>query len=188
MGLYARCIEREVFGPSGTPAPTAGALGPAPADHFRDVTKMVDVDEATCATLGEALAALEDPEALLDPEPEPEPDEPMKPGLILDPPPIYPEQPSPLDGPVELRAKDIKRELSTTPKFSGPNAKLKRETYDRMAQFRLQHGLGSYQTVSDATGGICTEWQLRDMMDNKPAPQSRWDALKKALDKLEGGK
>ena len=184
MGLYARSIEREASGAPGSSLPTGGVLEAVPADHFRDVTKMFDVDKETCATLSEAIAALEDPEAFLDPEPE---SVPMQPGLVLDPPPIYEEKPSPLEGTVDLRAKDLMHDLPPAPKFRGPYAQMKRETYERMTSFRQQHGLGSYRTVAEASDGAFTEWQLRDMMDNKPTAQMRWDALKAALDRLEGG-
>ena len=198
MGLYARCVEREahllpdiedfLIRPDSMQVMTQEEhkaaheglhvtchVSPGTAAFAKDIVEKVEAEETD---LSAAIAALEDPEAFLDPEP-------MKPGIVLDPPPIFPDKPNPLEETIPLRAKDINAELSTVPKFIGKGATEKRETFDRMNRFRETHRTQAFKVAAEASDGKLTEWQLRDMMEGKPAPMSRWNYLAAALDRLE---
>ena len=197
MGLYARCIEREahllpdiedfLIRPGSMQVMTQEEhkaaheglhvtchVSPETAAFAKDIVEKVEAEEAT---LSEAIAALEDPAAFLDPEPGAE--------VLQVPPPIYEDKPSPLDGMVPLRAKEIKAELSTVPSFKGKGATEKRETFDRMNRFRETHRTQAFKVAAEASDGKLTEWQLRDMMEGKHAPMCRWADLAAALDRLE---
>ncbi len=166
MGLYARCIERER-------SPQGLTLNCAP--------EKLDFLAAT-----EAANILSDYFLKAEPEPEPDDTAQAKPGLVLDPPPIFPDKPNPLEETVPLRAKEIKGELSTVPAFTGKGATDKRKIFDRMNAFRDKHRLQAFKTAAEASDGKLTEWEIRDMMECKPAPMTKWHALRDALDRLEG--
>ena len=170
MGLYARCIEREIS-PQGLHVHCTAA-----PEVFDFVTK-IEEKEAAEAAEAAAWASLFTPSQEAKQEASP---------LVLDPPPIFPPQPNPLEETVPLRAKEIKGELSTVPAFVGKGATDKRKIFDRMNVFRDKHRLQAFKTAAEASDGKLTEWEIRDMMECKPAPMSKWHALRDALDRLEG--
>lgn len=173
MGLYSRCIERELS-PQGLTVHCTAA--PEVLDFARRLNEKAEAEAAN-------LLNAEPPSEL---QPLPDDAAPAKPGLVLDPPPIFPDKPNPLEETVPLRAKDIKQELSTVPSFTGKGATVKRETFDRMSEFREKHRLAAFKTVAEASDGKLTEWEIRDMMECAPAPMTKWHALRDALDRLEG--
>lgn len=173
MGLYARCIERE-RSPQGLHVHCTAA--PEVLDFARRLNEKAEAETAN-------LLNAEPPSEM---QPGPDDAAPAKPGLVLDPPPIFPDKPNPLEGFVPLRAKEIKGELSTVPHFTGKGATDKREIFDRMNAFRDKHRLQAFKTAAEASDGKLTEWEIRDMMECKPAPMTKWHALRDALDRLEG--
>lgn len=67
-------------------------------------------------------------------------------------------------------------------------AEMKRETLARLRAYRAAHGLGCLARLSKATRSKVTENQLRDMLSGyRPAELRDWQAVARALDRLEGG-
>lgn len=71
-------------------------------------------------------------------------------------------------------------------KPKGGQAEIKRETYNRLEQYKNQTGLRWAQRVSDATGGrVSPDIIRRGLLEARDIGVDRWKLIGKALDKLE---
>lgn len=84
-----------------------------------------------------------------------------------------------------LREKNI--ELRIDPQIiTGAGVKRKREILDRLTKYRKTHGQGCFASLEDAQGVNAT--LLRGLLTGlTKADMQTWEAVDKALDKLEGG-
>ena len=121
--------------------------------------------------------------------------------------PITPAEPEPaapdhdagaadkLDGfePVPLRAHDTHTHTAgandggePAPKlFAGYGAGEKREIHARLIAFVASHGLGARRRIAEASNGVLTQEEVRNMTDAKRVTLSKWQAAAAAMDRIE---
>ena len=84
-----------------------------------------------------------------------------------------------------LREKNIEFSVGPQP-ITGAGAKRKREILDRLTKYRKTHGQGFFASLEGAQGVNAT--LIRGLMTGMTkADMQAWEAVDKALDKLEGG-
>ena len=73
-------------------------------------------------------------------------------------------------------------DTTSTFKFAGVGATEKREVFERLSDYRRNHGLGSLAVVAKATNGVVTEDEIRAMLAGDKYPLAKWKVVGTALD------
>lgn len=68
----------------------------------------------------------------------------------------------------------------------GPGADEKRATLEKLRDFRNKNGLGSFQTLAEATRGKLDADTLRDMLNGGRHSMNEWRICSKAIEQLQG--
>ena len=73
-------------------------------------------------------------------------------------------------------------DTASTFKSVGIGAAEKREVFERLSDYRRNHGLGSLAVVAKATNGVMTEDEIRAMLAGDKYPLAKWKIVGSALD------